>query len=236
MAKRLIILMMAAVVWTGGCSPAQSTRSAPTDTFPPPAATATNTTTPTMTATSTITSTPTKTPTLAPTFFPTLNSYALNLVPNKNVPVAVTIYDDTMYANATLTGTYGGIRDGGTASSKLAFFFPHTTSFLLWRDGTTRCTSPYRAYPSGVERVSLYDVTALEFTAEHGTCNGTVVVMDWPDGRRTTKAIVSRAAFSGNEWQYGDVATNDDLVIYVAYGPVAIPLPMVRKIALLKME
>jgi hypothetical protein len=233
MKSRLILSFSAVMIIAVACNPAQPSDVAPTDTSLPPTATATRTAT--ATGTRTVTPTPSRTNTPAPTFFPTLNSYALENVPDTKIPVAVTIYDDTFHADAILTGTFGGIRDGGSAFSKLVYFFPHTSSLLLWRDSTTRCTSPYNAYPSSVERVSLFDVTALEFTAERRTCNGTVIVLIWPDGRQTTRAIVSREIASGSTWEYGDVSTGDDLVIYVAYGPVAIPLPMVKKIGLLKL-
>jgi hypothetical protein len=233
---QLIPAFLFVVIAAGACHPAQPSAATPTDTCPPPTVSLTRTVPATATATRTVTTTPTTTNTPEPTFFPTLNDYAQRDVPDSKIPVAVTIYDDTYHANAILTGTFGGIRDGGQAFSKLAYFYPHTSSLLLWRDQVTRCTSPYSAYPSGVERASLFEVMAVEFTAERGTCNGTVVALLWPDGRRTTRALVSRDAAAGSTWAYGDVSTGDDLVLYVAYGPVAIPLPMVRKIALLAVE
>jgi hypothetical protein len=191
---------------------------------------------PTATLPATETLPPVATTTPAPTWFPTLEGYVLKNVPDKGILAAVTFYDETLRANATLTGVYGGIRDGGTAYGKLEYFYPHTGAIMLWRDGVTRCTSTTNAYPTGIERVNLGDVTALEFTAESGTCGGRNLVEIRPDGSRITRAIVSRTTANGQAWLYGDISSSDDLILYVAYGPIAIPLASVRRIALLPQE
>jgi hypothetical protein len=198
-----------------------------------PALNASSQTPPTKTLPAAETVAPTMTPTPAPTWYPTLDAFFLKNVPDKGILAAITIYDDTLRADATLTGVYGGIRDGGTAYGKLEYFYPHTGAIMLWREGVTRCTSAVNAYPTGIERVNLHDVTALEITAESGTCGGRNLVEVRPDGSRITRAIVSRTTANGKAWLYGDISSNDDLILYVAYGPVAIPLASVRRIALL---
>jgi len=187
-------------------------------------------------ATETPTAFPTATNTPAPTWFPTLEAYFLKNVPDKGIWVAVTIYDDTLRANAILTGIYGGIRDGGTAYGKLEYFYPHTGAIMLWREGVTRCTSATNAYPTGIERVSLFDVTALEISPQEGTCGGRKLIKVMPDGERITRAIVSRTEADGQVWHYGDIVSDDDLILYIAYGPIAIPFSSVRRIALLPVE
>jgi hypothetical protein len=205
-------------------------------TIQPAAPAAAESATPEVNATATLTALPAATNTPAPTWFPTLEAYFLKNVPDKGIWVAVTIYDDTLRANATLTGIYGGIRDGGTAYGKLEYFYPHTGAIMLWREGVTRCTSATNAYPTGIERVSLFDVKAVEITVEQGTCGGRNLVKVMPDGERVTRAIVSRTAADGQAWSYGDITSDDDLILYIAYGPVAIPFSSVRRIALLPVE
>jgi hypothetical protein len=242
--RRLISLFSCIALLLAACARAEGTvsdspPSAETETagFPTSApATAEDTPELEPSLTPTVPFTPTRTPTPAPTWFPTLDAYFLKNVPDKGIWVAATIFDETYQAEATLTGVYGGIRDGGTAYGKLEYFYPHTGAIMVWRAGVTRCTSAVNAYPTGIERISLFDVKAVEFTTETGTCGGRNLVKVMPNGERITRAIVSRTEADGHAWYYGDVTSNDDLIIYIAYGPVAIPLSSVRGIALLPAE